>query len=299
MAIGLAPETLHQETGLLDLGMHGDRHLMQHFSASPAAMLSSLWRYRQLIGASTKREVLGRYRGSALGLLWSFFNPVFMLLVYTFVFSIVFKARWNSGSESRTEFALVLFAGLMVFSLFAECINRAPGLILSNVNYVKKVVFPLEILPFVTLLSALFHMGVSLVVWLLAYVLLIGIPHVAVLYLPLILMPLALLIMGLSWALASLGVYLRDVAQIIGVITTSLMFLSPIFYPATALPEDYRYLLYFNPLTPVIEQARAVLYFGALPDFAMLAVYWVATFVIAWLGFVWFQKTRKGFADVL
>lgn len=272
---------------------------MQHFSVSPTAMLTSLWRYRQLIGASTKREVLGRYRGSALGLLWSFFNPVFMLLVYTFVFSIVFKARWNSGSESRTEFALVLFAGLMVFSLFAECVNRAPGLILSNVNYVKKVVFPLEILPVVTLLSALFHMGVSLVVWLLAYVMLIGIPHATVLYLPLILMPLALLIMGLSWALASFGVYLRDVAQIIGVITTSLMFLSPIFYPATALPENYRYLLYFNPLTPVIEQARAVLYFGAVPDFAMLAVYWMATFVIAWLGFVWFQKTRKGFADVL
>lgn len=272
---------------------------MQHFSASPVAMLAGLWRYRQLIGASTRREVLGRYRGSALGLLWSFFNPVFMLLVYTFVFSMVFKARWSGGSESKAEFALVLFAGLMIFNLFAECINRAPSLILSNVNYVKKVVFPLEILPFVTLLSALFHMGVSLVVWLLAYVILIGMPQATVLYLPLILMPLALLVMGLSWALASFGVYLRDVAQIIGVVTTSLMFLSPIFYPATALPETYRYLLYLNPLTPVIEQVRAVLYFGLAPDFVMLALYWVGGFIIAWLGFVWFQKTRKGFSDVL
>ncbi|WP_460069168.1 ABC transporter permease [Pseudomonas sp. H2_E05] len=272
---------------------------MQVHSAGPTAMLVNLWRYRQLIWASAKREVLGRYRGSALGLLWSFFNPVFMLVVYTFVFSVVFKARWSSGSDSKAEFALVLFAGLMVFNLFSECINRAPGLILSNVNYVKKVVFPLEILPFVTLLSALFHMGVSLVVWLLAYVILIGPPHLTVLYLPLILLPLALLIMGLSWALASLGVYLRDVSQLIGVVTMSLMFLSPIFYPVTALPQTYRYLLYLNPLTTVIEQVRAVLYFGASPDFALLAAYLAATCLVAWLGFAWFQKTRKGFADVL
>ena len=272
---------------------------MQHFSASPKEMLASLWRHRGLIKASAKREVLGRYRGSVMGLLWSFFNPVFMLAVYTFVFSEIFKARWSADSESKTEFALVLFAGLIVFNLFAECINRAPGLILSNVNYVKKVVFPLEILPFVGLLSALFHGAISLGVWLLAYLVLFGIPHPTALYLPLIVLPFILFIMGLSWALASLGVYLRDVGQFIGVVTTVLMFLSPIFYPAMALPEAYRHLLYLNPLTPVIEQARAVLYFGSAPDFAMLAVYWAATFIIAWLGFAWFQKTRKGFADVV
>lgn len=272
---------------------------MRDFPATPGEMVASLWRNRGLIHASAKREVLGRYRGSALGLLWSFFNPVFMLLVYTFVFSVVFNARWGTGSESKTEFALVLFAGLVVFNLFAECINRAPGLILSNVNYVKKVVFPLEILPFVGLLSALFHGAISLGVWLLAYLVLFGIPHPTALYLPLIVLPFVLFIMGLSWALASLGVYLRDAGQFIGTVTTVLMFLSPIFYPATALPEAYRNLLYLNPLTPVIEQARAVLYFGNAPDFAMLAVYWAATFIIAWLGFAWFQKTRKGFADVL
>ncbi len=272
---------------------------MQHFSASPHEMVASLWRHRELIKASAKREVLGRYRGSFFGLLWSFFNPILMLAVYTFVFSEVFNARWTVGSESKTEFALVLFAGLIVFTLFAECINRAPGLILSNVNYVKKVVFPLEILPFVTLLSAMFHGAISLGVWLLAYGVLFGIPHPTALYLPLVILPLVLFIMGLSWALASLGVYLRDVGQFIGVVTTVLMFLSPIFYPATALPEAYRHLLYFNPLTPVIEQARAVLYFGNAPDFAMLGVYWAVSFTIAWLGFAWFQKTRKGFADVL
>lgn len=272
---------------------------MRHFSASPIEMFANLWRHRDLIKASAKREVLGRYRGSFLGLLWSFFNPLLMLAVYTFVFSVVFQARWGGGSGSKTEFALVLFAGLMMFNLFAECINRAPALVLNNPNYVKKVVFPLEILPAVTLLAALFHLLISLGVWLLAYVVFFGVPHATVLYLPLIVLPFVVFIMGLSWALASLGVYLRDVSQFIGVITTVLMFLSPIFYPATALPEAYRHLLYLNPLTPVIEQTRDVLFWGKNPDFLMLGFYWLITAIIAWLGFVWFQKTRKGFADVL
>lgn len=262
-------------------------------------MLSSLWCNRQLIKASAEREVLGRYRGSVMGILWSFLNPLFMLAVYTVVFSVVFNARWGSGSDSKTEFALVLFAGLMMFNLFAECINRAPGLILSNVNYVKKVVFPLEIMPVVMLLSALFHGLISLGVWFLAYLVFFGLPHTTVLYLPLIVLPFVLLIIGLSWGLASLGVYLRDVSQFIGVTTTVLMFLSPIFYPATALPEHYRHLLYLNPLTPVVEQTRDVLFWGKAPDFAMLGIYWLVTAIIAWLGFAWFQKTRKGFADVL
>lgn len=272
---------------------------MRDFPATPVEMVASLWRNRSLINASAKREVLGRYRGSALGLLWSFFNPLFMLMVYTFVFSEVFKARWSGGSESKTEFALVLFAGLIVFNLFAECINRAPGLILSNPNYVKKVVFPLEILPFVGVLSAAYHMLISLSVWIVAHVILSGLPHATVLLLPLIVLPFALFIMGLSWALASLGVFLRDVSQLIGVAVTTLMFLSPIFYPASALPETYRHILYLNPLTPVIEMTREVLYWGRQPDLALLGIYWLATVLIAWLGFSWFQKTRKGFADVM
>lgn len=272
---------------------------MRDFSASPREMVASLWRNHNLITASVRREVLGRYRGSVMGILWSFFNPLFMLVVYTVVFSVVFKARWVAGSDSKTEFALVLFAGLMMFSLFAECINRAPGLILSNVNYVKKVVYPLEILPAVTLLSAMFHMLISLVVWLLAYCLFFGVPHVTALLLPVIVLPFVMFIMGLSWALASLGVYLRDVSQIIGVVTSVLMFMSPIFYPVSALPENYRQLLYLNPLTPVIEMTRDVLYWGKIPYAHVLGMYWLATAVIAWLGFAWFQKTRKGFADVL
>lgn len=272
---------------------------MRKFPPSLFEMFASLWRNRRLIKASANREVLGRYRGSFMGILWSFFNPLFMLAVYTFVFSVVFKARWNTASDSKTEFALVLFAGLIVFSLFAECINRAPSLIVSNVNYVKKVVFPLEILPWVTLGSALFHGSISLMVWLVAYVIFFGIPHATVLYLPLIMAPFVLFIMGVSWLLASLGVYLRDVSQFIGILTTVLMFMSPIFYPATALPETYRHLLYLNPITPVVEQTRDVLFWGKAPDFPMLGIYMVVSAFIAWLGFAWFQKTRKGFADVL
>lgn len=272
---------------------------MRNFSASPVEMFASLWRNRELIKASTKREVLGRYRGSVMGILWSFFNPLLMLSVYTIIFSEVFQARWGVGSGSKTEFAVVLFAGLLMFNLFAECINRSPGLILSNVNYVKKVVFPLEILPAVTLLSAMFHAMISLGVWFLAYGLFFGVPHATVFLLPLIILPFAMFVMGLSWGLASLGVYLRDVSQIIGVITSVLMFMSPVFYPVSALPEHYRHILYLNPLTPVIEMTRDVLYWGKLPDIHLLSKYWVAAVIISWLGFAWFQKTRRGFADVL
>lgn len=234
-----------------------------------------------------------------MGILWSLFNPVFMLLVYTFVFSVVFKARWNAGSDSKTEFALVLFAGLIVFNLFSECVTRAPGLILSNANYVKKVVFPLEILPWVVLGSSLFHMLISLAVWMLAYVIFFGLPHLTIFLLPLVLIPLILFIMGLSWALASLGVYLRDVSQFIGILTTVLMFLSPIFYPVSALPPEYRLFLMLNPMTTAIENARSVLFWNAIPDPLNFSLFLVGATVVAWLGFAWFQKTRRGFADVV
>lgn len=272
---------------------------MQKFSISPTEMIGSAWRNRGLIITMVKREVVGRYRGSIFGIFWSLFNPVFMLTVYTFVFSVVFKARWNTGSESKTEFALVLFAGLIVFNLFAECFNRAPTLILANVNYVKKVVFPLEILPWVSLGSALFHAIVSVGVWLLAYCLLFGVPHRTVILLPLIILPLILLVLGVTWGLASLGVYLRDISQLIGIVTTVLLFLSPIFYPASALPERYQNLLLCNPLTPAIEQIRDVLFWGNMPSLIFFTSYLLGTALTAWFGFVWFQKTRRGFADVL
>ena len=265
------------------------------------ALVKSLWRQRDLIRQMTWREVLGRYRGSAMGLAWSFFNPVLMLAVYTFVFSGVFKARWGErgGEGGHGEFALILFVGLIVHALFAEVLNRAPGLVLGNANYVKKVVFPLEVLPVTSLGAALFHAMVSIAVLLVASLFVYGgMPWTAV-FVPVILMPLAILTLGLAWFLASLGVYLRDVNQTIGILTTVMLFLAPVFYPVNALPAEFRVLIMLNPLTFIIEQARDVLVWGRWPDWSGLAIYFVLSAGIAWLGYAWFQRTRKGFADVL
>lgn len=272
---------------------------MKKFRTSPQEMVASLWRNRELAMALIKREVQGKYRGSALGLLWSFVQPVLMLAIYTFVFSVVFKARWNAGSDSKTEFALVLFAGLMVFNLFSECINRAPSIIFTNANYVKKVVFPLEILPWVTLGAALFQTCVSFCVWLLFYMIFFGIPHATVWFLPMIMMPMLFITIGLSWFLISLGVYLRDIGQFVGIAITVLMFLSPIFYPVSSLPIKYQYLLQLNPLTPTIEAVRDILCWGHVPNMGTYIIYLFISLLFSWLGFAWFQNTRKGFADVL
>lgn len=272
---------------------------MQRFSASPKEFFAGPWRHRALIRGLVAREVMGRYRGSVLGLSWAFFHPVLMLLVYTFVFSVVFRARWSTGSDSKVEFALALYAGLLVFNLFAECITRAPGVIVANTNYVKKVIFPLEVLPWVNLGAALFHAVISVGVWLLFYLVAYGIPHLSVLLLPVIIAPFALLLIGVSLFLASLGVYLRDVGQLVALATTVMMFLSPVFYPVSALPESFRPLMRLNPLTPVIEFARDLLMWGRWPDPGLYALYLLGCLACALLGFAWFQKTRQGFADVL
>lgn len=268
-------------------------------SVQPLAMVTSVYKNRNLILNLIKREVMGRYRGSAMGLLWSFFNPVFMLAIYTFVFSVVFKSRWVGGSDSKVEFALVLFTGLLVFNLFSEVINQAPNLIFNNANYVKKVIFPLEILPVVALGAAAFHMSVSLVVWLLFYIIFFSVPDWTALQLPLVLIPLMLMTLGLAWLLASLGVYLRDVGQIIGVITMTLMFLSPIFYSVAALPVEYQGLMQLNPLTYIVEETRNVMIWHKTINWSLWAIWTSLSALISWLGFAWFQKTRKGFADVI
>lgn len=250
-----------------------------------------------------KREVIGRYRGSFLGLLWTFVNPILMLAIYTFVFGVVFKIRLDPQStdiyDDKFAFALLLFTGLILFNLFSECLSRSPGLVLANVNYVKKVIFPLEILPLVSLGSALFHAGTSFLV-LVTFMLVIDHPiHWTLICLPIIVLPLLLLILGLSWMLASIGVYVRDIGQFIGLILTMLLFLSPIFYPASALPESVRDYLFLNPLSFVIEQARAATLYGQLPDWSGLVIYYMLAAIVSWAGLMWFMKTRKGFADVL
>jgi lipopolysaccharide transport system permease protein len=264
------------------------------------ALACSVWRNRQLIAQLTRREVVGRYKGSVMGLAWSLFNPVLMLTVYTFVFSVIFKSRWGvGGEESRTQFAIVLFVGMIVHGVFADVLNRAPSLILSNVNFVKKVIFPIEILPIVTMSAALFHSSVNIAVLLAAFALFNGYMHWTAVFIPLVLLPLVILTLGLAWALASLGVFLRDVGQTVGIVTTVMTFLSPVFYPVTAIPEEYRSLLMANPLTFIIEQAREVLIWGHAPQWAELGSYTMVATAVAWAGYAWFQKTRKGFADVL
>ncbi|RRV08487.1 ABC transporter permease [Pseudomonas sp. v388] len=268
-------------------------------SAGPVKLVTSLWANRSLIMQMTEREVTGRYRGSIMGLTWSFFNPVLMLAVYTFVFSEIFSARWVGVDVGKGGFAILLFVGMIVHGLFAECANRAPSLVMANSNYVKKVVFPLEILPVITLGSALFHSCVSLVVLLIAQLVILNTLYWTALLFPLILLPLMLGTLGFSWLLASLGVYLRDVGQVITVLTTVLLFLSPVLYPMAALPEAYRPWLQLNPLTYIIEESRNVLLFGSVPDWTDFGIAMLIGSGIAVLGFWFFQKTRKGFADVI
>ncbi|MBF8651247.1 ABC transporter permease [Pseudomonas putida] len=267
---------------------------------APWALVSNLWHHRRLILQMSRREVIGRYKGSVMGILWSFLNPLFMLAVYTFVFSVVFKARWTtSPGEDKADFAVLLFAGMIVHTLLAEVLNRAPGLIMANVNYVKKVVFPLEILPVVSMCAALFHCAISLLVLLCAIIVLDGNLSLSMLLVPVVLLPYVIFVQGLAWILASLGVFLRDVGQTIGIITMVLLFLSPVFFPVSSLPEELRPLMNANPLTFIIEQVREVLIWGHMPDWAGLGLYAIMALFTAWLGYAWFQRTRKGFADVL
>jgi lipopolysaccharide transport system permease protein len=266
----------------------------------PGPILSFV-RHRDLIWQFAKRDVVGRYRGSALGLLWSFGQPLLMLAVYTYVFGVILQVRWSDRlqDEGEVAFAVILFSGLIVHGLFAECFMRAPTLVLQNANFVKKVIFPLEVLPYTVLLSALFHTAASLVVLLAAHVVLDRSLAWTVLLLPVVLAPLLVLTLGVSWFLASLGVFLRDVGQITSVVSTVLLFISPIFFPVERMPEAVRPLIYLNPLSVIVDQVRAVVLFGELPDWRALGLYTLVAVVIAQLGYWWFQRTRRGFSDAL
>lgn len=252
-----------------------------------------------------KRDVFARYKGSVVGLAWSFFYPVLMLAVYTFVFGVIFRSRWSgtqtaqNGEGLTSEFALILFSGLVVYGFFSECLNKAPGLITANTQFVKKVVFPLEVLPLSTALAALFHMLVSLVVLLIAMLVLKGnIPVTAVAF-PLVMLPLLFATLGLTWLFCALGVYLRDLSQIMPLATTMLLFLSPVFYPITAVPESFQRVVRLNPITGVMDGVRDTLIFGVWPDFGLL--FWQALpgLLLMVIGLAIFQYLRRGFADVL
>lgn len=258
------------------------------------------WQQRHLIGQLARREFQARYRQSLLGSYWALLTPLLMLAVYTFVFRTVFKLRWSGmGEESDLAFALHLYAGLAVFTFFSDCVLRAPRLILEQAHLVKKVVFPLEILPWVNTLTAGVHLGVALLLivagtlWTTA-----ALPWTA-LALPLVWLPLLPLCLGLSWLLASVGTYVRDLSQVLNLVVSLLMFLSPIFFPVEALPQAVRPWLALNPLALTMTQTRQVLLDGQWPDWAAWGWQMLAACVLAWLGARFFATARKGFADVL
>ncbi len=264
---------------------------------SPLAVFC--WSSRALILRLARREVEARYRGSLLGVAWSVLTPLALLSVYTYVFSVIFQARWETPTNGRGQFAVLLFSGLVIFSIFSECVSRAPGLMLENVSYIKKVVFPLETMAWVALLGSLFNAGVSFLVLMVFYLFSFGVPPVTALLLPIVLAPLVLVVLGTTWFLASLGVFLRDVKQLVGIVTTLVLFGSPILYPVSAIPESMRAYVYANPLTLVLENSKQVLFWGTIPDLGHLALSAVVAWGVAWLGYAWFMKTRKGFADVV
>jgi lipopolysaccharide transport system permease protein len=261
---------------------------------------ASIWRHRELIWRLSEREIQGRYRGSILGLSWSFVQPLTMLAVYTLVFSQVFKARWGTGEDlGPLAFAVNLFAGLIVFNLFSECLNRAPGLVLANPNYVKKVVFPLEVLVPVSTATAVFHALTSLLVLVIFEIAAYGRIPLSFIWLPVVWTPFLLGTLAISWVLATLGVFVRDIGQLVGVLVSMLMFLSPIFFPLSALPMRWLPVLQLNPLAHVIEETRAVAILGQSPSITYILLGISVSLVACEASYRAFMKAKPAFADVI
>lgn len=257
------------------------------------------YRHYSLIMELSKRDILGRYRGASFGLIWSLLNPFLMLGVYTLAFGYILKARWPGTGGDTSEFALLLFLGLITHGLFAECMTRAPSLIVGNQNLVKKIVFPLEVLPWTLVLSALFHALANALVFVMLNLILRGQLHATAALLPVVVLPLVLVAFGVVALLSSLSVFLRDIGQIVGVLATAMLFLSSAIVPVQTLPEEYRLIFYLNPLTFIIDQVRAVAFWGNSPDWRGLGLYLLGATCFAYLCHAFFQKTRRGFADVL
>ena len=267
---------------------------------SPTMPQFKLAVHRSVILQLVRRDLEVRYRGSVLGMAWAFLLPLSMLAVYTFVFGIVFKQRWGTGeAQSPADFALMLFAGLLVYSFFGECVSRAPVLILQNPNYVKKVVFPLQLLPLVPVGAALVQMGISVVILAVATLALKGsLPWTIVLF-PFAMLPLVFLVLACTWFLSALGVFLRDIGQVVGVAVSVLLYLSPVFFPLSAVPESVQWLVKLNPLTAPIEQARFLLVQGQVPPLREWLLLLVVAILAMALGHAVFRRLRPHFADVL
>jgi lipopolysaccharide transport system permease protein len=271
--------------------------LLKH---GPLVLFLSAWSNRHLAIRLTMREIEARFRGSVLGKLWAALLPIYMLGLYTFVFGVVFQARWPEAIANTTlQVALLYFVGLIAYEFLVDCINRAPGLLFENVSYIKKVVFPLEILAWVALGGALFRLAISSFVLLVFYFAIDGIPPATAIAAPLVLLPLALVSVGVLWLLSSTGVYVRDLRHGVAIVGPALMFLSPIFFPLSAVPEPMRTMLYLNPLTLPIDLARSALFGERWPAWQALTIYTAVALLFAWACHTWFASLRRGFADVV
>ena len=263
-------------------------------------MFSSLISNKYLFLQMLKRAVESRYRGSQLGFLWAFIYPIMMLLVYTFVFGIVMKVKWCVAGQDNIEFGIILFAGLLLHGMLAEVLVGSVGLITGNQQYVKKVVFPLPLLSLVSLANALLHMLFGMLILIAMFLFTGGTLHLTIFLAPVVLFPFVLFLLGASWFISVLGVYVRDLSQFMGVIVTILLFLGPIVYPFTSVPDQLKsYVLWLNPLTIVVEQFRAVVLFGQMPDWQLLGIYSICAVLMLLLGSWFFNRTQDGFADVI
>jgi len=266
----------------------------------PWRIVRHLRGHGSLIQQLTKRDILARYRGSFLGAFWSLLRPLGMLTVYAVVFGFIFQSRLGQGAnESKLDFTLALFCGLVLFDFLGESLSRAPMLVLANPNYVTKVVFPLEILSVSAVGAALIQMLISFIPLLAALLAAHGTIPLTALYLPLVVLPLILLALGLSWFLSSLGVFIRDINAIVPVALTILMFASAIFYSLNRVPPQFQTLFLFNPIALVVHEARNILLWGISPSWGRLALLWVASFLVAVSGYAFFMRTKRAFADVM
>jgi len=267
---------------------------------APNRWIPGLWRHRGLLWQFTLRNVELRHRGSHLGLIWSVLNPLLMLSLYVFIFGIVFPGRFNPAHpESRIDYALGILLGLSVFHLFAEVLGTAPTVIVTNPNFVKKVVFPLEILPASSVGASVFHATISLVLALVGIVFVGPGLTANALWLPFILLPMLPLLLGIAWLISALGVFFRDISQLVGFFTMVLLYASCVFFPSSTLPPYAWAILRFNPLLLAVELLRdVVMWHQAINPFHLIYLY-VSGTLACLVGYWCFRKTAPAFADVL
>ena len=254
---------------------------------------------RTTVRLLAEREIRNRIVGTYIGLGHYVLLPLLMILVYSFMFSIVFMVKWTGADDSFGSFAIRVFIGLIPYQFFSEVITRAPGIVLENPTYVKKVVFPLETLVPTAVVVSLFSALITFGVFLLAHLVMIGLPPLTTLWIPFIWPPLILMTTGFAWLLACLGVFLRDLRQLVTILTAVLIFISPVFFPMAMVPKGYAALVALNPLSMPIEMIRQSVFASQAPNLLILLGYYIGGFAAAQLGYWCFMRTKKAFADVI